>query len=141
MVKKPTWALQQLKANLVSRDKNRNENIFQTRQRGSNRKRPLSDDAFGRLFEFMLELGLIAKDAEENFQLPQIVRTQLEDEERYKRFLSRRVTELLEQNDINIPDLRKATQSINYPKVRNPETILEVLKRNGGGGDGKNLAY
>lgn len=118
-----------MKASLVNRDKSRNENTFQTRPRGSNRKRPLSDDAFDRLFEFMLELGLITKDAEENFQLPQIVRAQLEDEERYKRFLSRRVTELLEQNDINIDDLRKATKNINYPRIRNPETILEILKR------------
>lgn len=113
-----TPTAQQLKADLVNRDKKRKENTFQTRQGGS--KRPISDDAFDRLFEFMVELGLITKDAEENFQLPQIVRTQLEDEERYKRFLSRRVTELLEQNDINIADLRKAARSINYPDVRNP---------------------
>jgi|SRR5208337_169891 len=138
MVRKPSWTPQQLKADLVNRDKIRKENTFQTRQRGTNRKRPLSDDAFARLFEFMIELGLITRDAEENFQLPKIVRTQLEDEERYKRFLSRRVTELLEQNDINMTDLRKAAQRINYPDVRDPETILENLKRDGRGDNDRN---
>jgi hypothetical protein len=81
----------------------------------------------------MIELGLITRDGEENFQLPKIILTQLEDEERYKRFLSRRVTGLLEQNDINMADLRKAAQKINYPDVRDPETILKIVKRGGKG--------
>jgi hypothetical protein len=129
MVGKKSCTPQQLKAHLANRDKVRKEAVFQGRRQGPGQRRPLSDDAFQRLFEFMQELGLITKDAKENLLLPATVQGQLEDEQRYKIFLSRRVSELLEQSDISIPDLRKATNSINYPRVRDPETILGVLKK------------
>jgi hypothetical protein len=131
MAGKPSWTPQQIKADLIVRDRKRDESNFHVRQRASKRKRALSDDAFDRLFALMIELELIKRDEGENFQIPQVVRTQLAEEGRYKIFLSRKVTALLDQADATIADIKQAAEAINYPSVRDPETILEELKQKG----------
>jgi hypothetical protein len=125
------WTPQQIKADLTVRDRKRGESNFHVRLRGSKRKSTLSDDAFDRLFALMIELELIRRDENENLQVLPNVRAQLADEDRYKIFLSRKVTALLDRADATIADIRQVAEAINYPDVRDPETILEALKQGG----------
>lgn len=131
MTRQPSWSPTQLKAALVARDKNRSENHFHTRPKAARQKRPLSDEAFDRLFQLMTSLDLIRRDKSDDYVISDPVKNSLSDDARYKLLLSRRVTDLLDQNGANIASIREAALTINYPDVRDPETILEVLKRSG----------
>jgi hypothetical protein len=131
MSKKQAWDFQAAKSAMVARDKIRAEENFHGRQRSTNRKKPISDESFEKLFGLMVDLDLLRRDKSEDLYIPDSVREALNDEERYKLMLSRRITEYLEKRDANIADVRKASESINYPRVRDPETILEIVKRDG----------
>jgi hypothetical protein len=131
MSKRQAWDFQSAKTAMVARDKARSEDNFHSRQRSTNRKKAVSDESFDKLFGLMVDLDLLRRDKSEDLYIPDTVKESLNDDERYKLMLSRRVTEYLEKRDANIADIRKASESISYPKVRDPETILEIVKRNG----------
>jgi hypothetical protein len=131
MSKKQSWDFQALKGSMVARDKSRGEDNFHVRQISTSRKKSLSDASFERLLSLMIDLDLLRKDKSEDFYIPDAVKDSLDDDERYKLILSRRVTQYLEKNEVTIAAMRQAANSINYPNVRDPETILEVIKRNG----------
>lgn len=131
MSRNASWTPQELKDALVDRDRKRDENNFHTRQRASDKKKPLSPGAFEKLFNLMAELDLIRKDRADDFVITDIVRKAVDDDARYKLLLSARVTEFLDRNGAKIGSIRQAAESINYPDVRDPETILEILKRGG----------
>jgi hypothetical protein len=131
MSKKQSWEFQALRGAMVARDKSRGEDNFHLRRVSTNRKKSLSDESFERLLNLMIDLDLLRKDKSEDFYIPDAVKHSLDDDERYKLMLSRRVTEYLEKSDVTITEIRQAADSINYPNVRDPATILEVIKRSG----------
>jgi hypothetical protein len=131
MSKKQAWDFQNAKSAMVARDKARTEDNFHARQSSSTRKKPISDESFEKLFSLMVELDLLRKNQAEDYYITEAVKDALNDDERYKLLLSRRIADYLEKRDANITEIRKAAESINYPRVRNPETILEILKHDG----------
>jgi hypothetical protein len=127
--KKSSWEFHELKAAVVSRDKSRTEENFLTKQTATKRKKPVSDESFDRLLRLMVELDLLRKDKTDDFYMPDAVKDSLDDDERYRLMLSRRITEYLDKCQVTIAQIRQATQLIQYPNVRDPATILETIKK------------
>ena len=132
MSKKASWEFHELKQSVVSRDKARTEENFLIKKASTKRKNPISDEAFDRLLRFMMDIDLLRKNKTDDFYLPDAVKDLLDDDERYRLMLSRRVTDYLDKNEVSVAQIRRAAASINYPDVRDPATILGVLKNNSG---------
>jgi hypothetical protein len=131
MGNRSTWSPKQLKEQLVRRDKRRGENNFHIRQNSSTKAQPVSDGSLDKLFNMMIDLDLIRKNKEDDLFMPEVVKTALDDDARYKLLLSRRITDLLERNNADIGEIKAAALSINYPSVRDPETILKIVQQKG----------
>ena len=131
MTSQKSWPPEDLKTSLAERDDKRGENIFRIRVKGSQKMQRISDDALDRLFNTMLDLKLIEQNNNEDLCVLEAIQQVLGDQSRYQIVLSRRVTAFLDGKDAKMSNIRDCAATINYPDVRDADTIFLKLKDKG----------
>jgi hypothetical protein len=127
------WTPDDLREALLARDQERNESTFHITTGRATRPAPLSASAFSRLFSVMEELSFLTKTADENLKIDPTTARSLSDDRRFRELTTRRVMSLLEARGAPLADIREATNRIQLPKVRDAETILLELQKQGKG--------
>lgn len=131
MTSQKTWPPEDLKSSLAKRDNSRGENVFRIRVKGSKKMKRISDDALDRLFATMVDLKLIEQNNNEDLCITEAIQQVLGDQSKYQILLSRRVTAFLDSKDAKMSNIRDCAATINYPDVRDADTIYLKLQAKG----------
>jgi hypothetical protein len=128
MKDKKLWTPEDLRNALIQRDKRRGETVFHIRPKASSRKKSISEEAFNRLFKTLIILELVTENGNQDLSLGNTVSQVLHDEPKFQNLVSRKIGEYLDRKGAPLQEIRLCAESINYPGVRDPTTILQKLK-------------